>query len=141
MKFKYQIFEKTDIDPEILKEYICLRLEANKYRIVNKTDDEIVFDRYRSLFNSRTASVSKIDEGKFEVIKSEDFVNLKLSYSKSYLQEIIALPILILCGLIIDNLILIFPLIMIIIYIGELASLKYISRNLLNEMITLDNKT
>lgn len=138
MKLRYQISDTTNLNQQFLINQILLKLKINKYQVVNETGDIIIFNRYRGLFNSRTDSLSKVDEGIFEVSESEGGVVLKLTYFISYLNVLIIVPILVLCGVFIDNAIFIFPLAIIIIFIARVTTLKNISRNLLKEMITID---
>lgn len=83
-KLKCEISQNTMIDLALIHERIIAELQKKKYQIIEQTDQTISFDDSRPRFEIRGMSSSKLDEGIFELIKS-DQNTLRLTYFVSYL--------------------------------------------------------
>ena len=79
---KYQIAEKTSLDPQVLSERAIAQLQDDGYKIIERDNNKIVFDDSGGPFFKMTGI--RLDEGVLEFNECYGITKLKLTYFVKY---------------------------------------------------------
>ena len=90
MKIRFQVSQKTNIDYQIIKGIIQLKLRDEKYTVTESTDRSIKFYDNPWVLGLRSKYIRRLDGGIFTINNTTDLI---LNYYLDLLQPLIGLSI------------------------------------------------
>lgn len=99
-KIKFTIQQETDLDAQTLKETIVKQLIESGYKIVRTVDLTIRFDDTGDNdWNPREKGFKMMEEGKFDILPSENGTIVRLTYYIDAFFEALLFPFILLGGI------------------------------------------
>jgi hypothetical protein len=136
IKLKFKISKILNLDQEVVFEKAVLQLQKDEYRILERSNSIIAFDRYGGpLIQVRGLSASKLDEGIFEILQSKGFTVLNLTYYVSYKFFLLTSLIALIIAVFSDFFILILLPFLLIFFFAEIAQQKRNAKLFLSKLI------
>jgi hypothetical protein len=94
MKLRFQVSQSTNLTIPIIIENVLFKLNGNKYRIQEVTDDSVTFDDNPWTLRWSHEAIKRLDGGRFKINVSDSSITVSLHYYLNLLPWLIAVTIL-----------------------------------------------